>query len=177
MEKPTISALKQIQKEMEHSKKDIQEMQDLIMNSTSGNFNEKRVFIEAKYRDLSERIKSHEIKIYNIERYARRKNLLFYGVDNSDHLRPEQRCKRMEKNVLYLLNNIMKIQCQSHDIEYIRSLRPKDPKFRSVVVTFVSMKKKIEILRRKKVLCGTAFYINDDIPLRLSNRRGQIKPK
>ncbi|XP_063370363.1 uncharacterized protein LOC134658641 [Cydia amplana] len=69
----------------------------------------------------------------------------------------------------------MKVQCDSENIDSLRRLGKRTDKCRPVLVTFTTAKKKIELLKRKKMLAATGYYINEDFPQQVLNKRKELQ--
>ncbi|CAG9118101.1 unnamed protein product [Plutella xylostella] len=71
----------------------------------------------------------------------------------------------------------MKIPCDKSEIEYIRRIGKKGDKPRPVAVTLLTMYKKIEILKNKKSLDGSPYYIKEDFTQKVLEKRRALQPQ
>ena len=107
-----------------------------------------------------------------MEKFKRRKNLLFFGVAEN-----EKSYHDLEKTVLDIINNVIKIKCERNCIEYVRRLGIKADKVRPIDVTMLTMGLKIKIQKNKKKLETTSYYIKEDFPLEILNKRKALQSK
>ncbi|CAG4983992.1 unnamed protein product [Parnassius apollo] len=112
--------LRKIQDEMSQQKVDMVAMKEDIKNTINNNINEKFKSLENKNLQLEQKLETQKLSIDNFERFNRRKNLLFFGVEE-----PEISYQDLEKKVLDIINNILNIKCEKHYIESVRRLRKK----------------------------------------------------
>lgn len=132
--------------------------------------NERFFKIESKYHELTQKIEKQEIKIHNFEKEARKRNIIFFGIEET-----EKSYNNLESIILDIINNKMKINCENRDIEYCRRLGRKGTKIRPVAVTLSTMGKKIELLKNKKLLSNSKFYIKEDYPPEVLIKRKELQ--
>lgn len=159
-----------MQAEMRQQKTDMLEMKEDIKNTINNNVNEKFKSLELKNEFLEQQIEKQKISIDNFERYMRRKNLLIFGVE--EH---EKSYQDLEKIVLDLINNKINVRCESNSIEFVRRMGQKGEKVRPIVITLVTMGLKIKIQKNKKNLENTHYYIKEDFPLEVRNKRKELQ--
>lgn len=159
--------LKNIQAEMQQQKIEIREMKEEITNAINNSINERFRNLEEKNTLLEDKIKMQE---QSLDYLTRRKNLIFFGVDEK-----EKYYNELETNILNLINNDMHIPCGKSNIESVRRLGKKESKIRPVVVTFTTLGKKIEILKNKKSLAEKSFYVKEDFPKEILNKRRELQ--
>lgn len=159
--------LRDIKIEMQQQKIEIREMKEEITNTINNSINERFRNLEEKNFILEEKIKNQE---QNLEYLTKRKNLLFFGVPEKENYYSE-----LENNILHLIISDMQISCGKSNIEAVRRLGKKDNKIRPVVVTFTTMGKKIEILRKKKELTDKSYYVKEDFPKEVLNKRRELQ--
>lgn len=162
--------LKMMQEEMRQQKVDMLAMKEDIKNTINNNINEKFKNLETKNEQLEQRLDSQKLVIDNFEKSLRRKNLLFFGVEER-----EKSYQELEKKVLDIINNIMNIKCEKHYIESVRRLGKKTDTVRPIVITLLTMGMKIQILKNKKNLENSSYYIKEDYPLEVLNKRKELQ--
>lgn len=158
--------LKSMQEEMRQQKVDMLAMKEDIKNTINNNINEKFKYLETKNEILEQKLETQNIAISNFERFMRRKNLLFFGVEER-----EKSYQDLEKIVLDIIRNILNIECENNCIESTRRLGKKGEKIRPIVVTMLTMGLKLQIQKNKKKLETTPYYIKEDFPLEVLNKR------
>ncbi|CAG5013246.1 unnamed protein product [Parnassius apollo] len=162
--------LRKMQEEMSQQKVDMVAMKEDIKNTINNNINEKFKSLENKNLQLEQKLETQKLSIDNFERFNRRKNLLFFGVEER-----EISYQDLEKKVLDIINNILNIKCEKHYIESVRRLGKKSDKIRPIVTTLLTMGMKIEILKNKKNLETTSYYIKEDFPLEVLKKRKELQ--
>lgn len=162
--------LSSIQEEMRKQKVNMLAMKEDIKNTINNNINEKFKHLETQNQLLEQKLENQNILICNFERHIRKKNLLFFGVEER-----EKSYHDLEKIILNIINNILNIKCQFNCIESIRRLGKKSEKVRPIVVTMLTMGLKIQIQKNKKKLEKTPYYIKEDFPLDVLNKRKALQ--
>ncbi|CAH2088828.1 unnamed protein product [Euphydryas editha] len=162
--------LRNMQEEMRQQKADILDMKEDIKNTIISNMSEKFNSLEVKNEQLEQQLVSHKNKIESIERLARRRNLLFFGVEER-----ERSYQDLENKVLDIINNMLNINCNEYGIETVRRLGKKGEKVRPIVVTLTTMGLKIKVLKNKKNLATSPYYIKEDFPLEVINKRKELQ--
>lgn len=159
-----------MQEEIRQQKVNMQDMKEDIKNTINNNINEKFKHIETKYEQLEQNLEKQKTAIDNLERFKRRKNLLFFGVEEN-----ENNYFGLEKTILDIIRNALKISCENNCIEYVRRLGKKGEKTRPVIVTLLTMGLKIKIQQNKKKLESTTYYIKEDYPIDVLNKRKALQ--
>lgn len=162
--------LKMMQEEMRQQKMDMLAMKEDIKCTINNNINEKFKNLENKNEKLEQKLESQKLAIDNFEKSLRRKNLLFFGVEER-----EKSYQELEKKVLDIINNIMNIKCEKYYIESARRLGKKNDRVRPIVITLLTMGMKIQILKNKKKLENSSYYIKEDYPLEVLNKRKELQ--
>lgn len=159
-----------MQEEMRQQKVEMLNMKEDIKNNINSNINEKFKSLENKNLLLEQKLET-QIKITdNFERSNRRKNLLFFGVEET-----EKSYHDLENKLLDIINNKLNINCDETGIEFAKRLGKKSEKVRPIVVTLLTMGLKIQIQKNKKSLNGTLYYIKEDFPLEVLNKRKELQ--
>lgn len=161
--------LENMQKEMKQQKIDMLEMKEDIKTTIINNINDKFRSLEIKSDHLEKKLEEHSSAINNLERYMRRKNLIIFGVEER-----EKSYHDLEKTILDIINNYFNLQYEN-GIEAVRRLGKKGDKIRPVVVTFSTMGLKIKIQQNQKCLKNSPYYIKQDYPLEVLNKRRELQ--
>lgn len=159
--------LKDIQIEMQQQKLEIREMKEDITNAINNKINERFRDLEERNELLEEKIKNQQ---QNFEYLSTRRNVLFFGVAEE-----EIHYSELESKILSLIINDMQITCGKSNIEFVRRIGKRGNKIRPVVVTFTTMGKKIEILRKKKTITDKSYYVKEDFPKEVLNKRKELQ--
>lgn len=159
-----------MQEEMRQQKEDMRDMKEDIKNTINNNINEKFKYLETKNDFLEAKLETQKKSIDNFERFMRRKNLLIFGVEER-----EKNYHDLEKMVLDFIKNILNIRCEYNSIESVRRLGKKGEKVRPIVITLLTMGLKIQIQKNKKILENTPYYIKEDFPLEVLNKRKELQ--
>ncbi|KAJ2945264.1 hypothetical protein O0L34_g9341 [Tuta absoluta] len=162
--------LRSMQDEMKQQKIDIRTMKEDIKTAINENINEKFKNFEIKNQQIEEKLESQQNKIDSFERYMRRKNLLIFGVEEK-----ERNYYQLEERVLDIINNKINIKCDRYAIESVRRLGKKSEKIRPVVLTLLTMGIKIQILKNKNNLESSPYYIKEDYPMDILNKRRALQ--
>ncbi|GBP46897.1 hypothetical protein EVAR_37801_1 [Eumeta japonica] len=161
-----------LQEEVRQQKVDMQSMKEEIKNTIINTVNDKITQIEIKNEQLEENLEKQKTSIKNLERFNRRKNLIFFGVEEN-----EKSYHSLEEIILDIIRNYLKIRCDDNCIEYVRRLGKKGEKIRPIVVTLHTMGLKIKIQKNKKKLETTSYYIKEDYPLDVLIKRKELHVK
>lgn len=160
-----------MQHDLKQNKQDMLEMKEDIKNTINNNINEKFTSLELKNELLEKKLDEQSTKIYNLERQCRRKNLVFFGLEEE-----EKSYHQLEEIIINAINNYLKIPCDRSNIEAVRRLGKRGEKIRPVVVTFSTLGYKIKIQTSKKHgLKNTQYYIKEDYPIDILNKRKELQ--
>lgn len=160
-----------MQEGMMQQKIDMEDMKEDIKTTINNNIDEKFKNLEGRNEIIEQKLEAQTVKINNLERTLRQKNLILFGVAEN-----ERSYWDLEKEVLNILNSIHNIKCDSNSIEYLRRIGKKGEKVRPIVVTFITMGLKIKILKNKKMLeQSTPYYIKEDFPPEILSKRKELQ--
>lgn len=85
-----------------------------ITNNINGNIDKKFKALEERNRITEEKIENQERRINQLERGIRKKNVVFFGVEEV-----EKSYGELERIVLDIINNKMNISCNTNEIECV----------------------------------------------------------
>ncbi|CAF4744203.1 unnamed protein product [Pieris macdunnoughi] len=93
-----------------------------------------------------------------------------FGVEESENTYFE-----LENIIVNIINMFFEFPCDKNNIELVRRLGKKGDNIRPVVITFNSMSYKLHILKNKSCLENTQYYIKEDYPIEVLNRRKELQ--
>lgn len=162
--------LLKLQQDMAHQKQDMFDMKEDIKSTINNNINEKFNILEQKNAILEKKIEDQGVIISNFERHIRRKNIVMFGVEEY-----EESYHELEERMIDIVNTCFKLQYNKSHYEEIRRLGKKGEKIRPVVITFSTVGFKVNVLKNKSVLKGTSYYIKEDYPTEVLNKRKELQ--
>lgn len=165
-----MKLLLEMQQEIKQQKSEMMEMQEDIKNTINNNINEKFKNLEIKNEILEEKIETQKMAINNLERHIRRKNLIIFGVEEG-----EKSYHELEKNIVNIINTHFNLQYDKTYIESVRRLGKKSVKVRPVIITFTTLGFKLNIQKNSKCLEKTPYYVKQDYPLEILNKRKALQ--
>lgn len=114
---------------------------------------------------LEEIVKQQRIKIAELERDTRNKNLIFHGVEEVDD-------NNTEETVLNIIENELKITCNEDNLDFVKRLGRKDNnKIRPILIKFATGKMRRNILENSRKLKDTNIFITEDFPKEVLEKR------
>lgn len=169
-----LKMFQKIQIDISKQKEDMRNMEENIKQSINKNIDEKFSTMELKTIELESKIEEQQLQIDRLEREVRKKNLIFFGVEET-----EKNYNELQNMILDIINNIMGISCQYWEIESFRRMGRKGNKLRPIAVTFTTVGRKIELLRKRKSLessdTTSSIYIKEDFPPKVLSKRKQLQ--
>ena len=118
-------------------------------------------------------IENQEIRLDNLEKDVKRRNVIIYGVSDDKHERYEAR----EEKVIEILRGIG----SSVTIENVDSTNRlgifKDNNNRPILVRFITERAKKMVLSKAKNLKGKDIWINEDYTTKIQHERKLLVPK
>lgn len=169
-----MNALKKIQRELDDQKTTIRESAKNVTEQVTLNINkmlEEKFFIwEEKHEKLKELVENQEKRIYFLEKQARQRNVIFFGIEET-----ESSYENLEINIIKWIEQYLSITLTYIDIQEARRLGKKGDRPRPIAVTFSTLGIKIKILKQKQVLKDTNYYIQADYPKHVLEKRKELK--
>lgn len=160
--------LLKIHEDMQEQKKEIKEMEEKILN----NMNDKFSAVENKYNNLEKILNKQEIRIDGLEKHIRKRNIMIFGVEETENSYVD-----LENIILQIINTVIGIPLLRAEIETVRRLGRNDGKTRPIVLTLTTTGKKILLLKGKKKLEKTNYYIKEDFPPKVLEKRKELQPE
>lgn len=162
--------MKIIQEELVEQKVEFQHMERNITTNINNNINNKFERMEIKYAELEKTVEKQEERLDMIEKQLRKKNLVFFGVEET-----EKNYEALELNLVKIINDKMKVPCSPSEVESVRRIGKRGDKPRPIVLTLTTTGKKLQILKRKKTLDDSTYYIKEDFPAKILNIRKELQ--
>ncbi|XP_046964210.1 uncharacterized protein LOC124540379 [Vanessa cardui] len=164
--------LQSIQKDLQQQKTDMKNMQETITTSINENINLQFQKLDKRFENLEKKVEEQEKYIDIIDNKLRKKNLIFFGLEEK-----EKSYQELEDAILDVTNNLLTTSCKRWEIESVTRIGKKGHNPRPVIVTFSTLGKKIQVLKSKKYLkelnCG--YYIKEDFPPKLVQKRKELQ--
>ncbi|XP_041976704.1 protein unc-13 homolog C-like [Aricia agestis] len=169
-----MSMLRKIQKELDEQKSTIVQSAEKVTEQVTQNiqciFEEKFKILEEKYENLKEKIENQEKRLYFLEKQSRQRNVVFFGIEEK-----ERSYADLEKNLLQFINDNFSLNINKIDIQEIKRIGKKDNKPRPVIATFTTLGTKIEIFKKSYTLKNTPYYIKEDLPKYVLEKRKELQ--
>lgn len=169
-----MNALKNIQKEIDEQKNTILRNGEKVTEQVTQNINcileEKFKLLDEKYDSLKEKIENQEKRLYFIEKQMRKNNIVFFGLEET-----EISYSNLEDIMINFIKEHFSMDLDKRDIQEIKRIGKKGERSRPIVVTFLTFGIKINIFKRKNSLKNTAFYITEDYPQNILEKRKELQ--
>lgn len=150
----------------------LDEMTRNITDNISRNLEEGLNSIKAEQESNRKHTEEHHRQIGNIERELRKRNILIFGVEEG-----ENNYWQLEDTVLEIINNILQVDCEPKEIDFVRRIgNPKNQK-RPIIVGFLTFRKKLLVVKNKRLLSEYEIYIKDDFPQEVLKERKRLQPE
>lgn len=169
-----MNMLRKIQKELDEQKATIVESAANVTKEVTQNINltleEKFKIIEEKHDNLKEKLENQEKRLYFLEKQSKQRNIVIFGLAET-----ETSYENLETNIINFLNQYLSIGLESRDIQETRRIGNKGAKPRPITVTFTTLGTKIKKFRQRKLLKDTAYYIKEDFPRHILEKRKELQ--
>lgn len=162
--------LKNLQKDISQQRIEIKNMKDEISNPIIEIINTKFKEIMSKNEQLEEIIHDQQEKIENLEKQVRMKNIVLFGFEEN-----EKSYEDLEKTIIKFFHDYLQIECATYDIESATRLGRKGDKIRPIKISFSKLSTKIKILKNKKKLEKTSYYIKQDFSPQIIEKRKELQ--
>ena len=169
-----MNALVNIQKELSEQKIEIRKSGENVTEQITQNLNiileEKFASWEEKHQKLRDMVEYQERRIQFMEKQARQRNIVFFGIKEN-----ESSYVDLENNLIKIIKDHLSINLENRDLEAIKRVGRKGDKPRPLVATFSTLGIKINICKQKRLLKNTSYYIDDDYPKHILEKRKELK--
>jgi hypothetical protein len=169
-----LNALKKIQAELDEQKTMIRESGKNVTDQVTQNINkilEEKFFIwEEKHEVLKDIVNNQEKRLYFLEKQAKQRNIVFFGIEEN-----ELSYENLEINIIRWIEEYLSIKLSYCDIQEVKRIGKKGERPRPIVVTFSTLGIKIKIFKQKKELKDTLYYMKEDYPKYVLEKRKELQ--
>lgn len=169
-----LKALQKIQKELDEQKITIQKSGESVTEQVTQNINNildlKFKNLEGKYENLKDRVGDQEKRLYFLEKQARQRNIVLFGLEET-----ESSYHNLENIIMNFINQHFSIKIDLRDIQEAKRIGKKGDRPRPIIITVSTLGIKISIFKQKKVLEDTPYYIKEDYPEYVLNKRKELQ--
>lgn len=171
-----ITTLRLIQKDLEDQKIAIKESGIEVAKTVTDNVNlildEKLSQLEQKYKTLEEQFEMQEQRLHILEKQARSRNIVFFGIEEHNSI---YSYSDLETEIINFTSKYLGIKLDRKEIQEIRKIGKNTKKPRPIVMTLTTVGRKIEILKQKKLLKDSNYYIKEDYPQHILEKRRMLQ--
>lgn len=122
---------------------------------------------------ISGRVEKMDIKINQLEKDARRRNVVLFGV--AEEFRNYW---DLENFVCLFLNEKLELPVNESHIDFVRRLgKTESNKARPILIAFTQLRTKLLVLKNSPKLKGSSVNISEDFPREVLEIRKQLLPK
>lgn len=168
-----MNMLRKIQSELNEQKLTIVQSAESVTQQVTHNINfkleEKFNLMEEKYNNLEEKLENQEKRLYFLEKQSRQRNIVIFGLAET-----ETSYENPEENIINFIKQYFSIGLESRDIQETRRIGKKGEKPRPITVTFTTLGTKIKIFKQRKLLKNTDYYIKEDFPQHILEKRKEL---
>lgn len=169
-----MNMLKIIQNELNEQKATIVQSAEKVTEQVTQNIkstlDEKFKSIDEKYENLKEKLETQEKRLYILEKQSKQRNIVIFGLEESEKLYTD-----LEKNIQSFINKYFSVGLELRDIQETRRIGKKGEKPRPISVTFTTLGTKIEIFKKRRVLKDTTYYIKEEFPQQVLEKRRELQ--
>ncbi|XP_063369763.1 uncharacterized protein LOC134658089 [Cydia amplana] len=169
-----MAALRNIQKDLEEQKIEIRKSGENVAELVTLNVNkildEKKILWEENHEKLKEKVESQEKKIYFLEKQARQRNIVFFGIKED-----ETSYANLQDNITRFIKENFSVDLDHRDIQEVKRIGKKGERPRPLIVTFTTLGMKINIFKKKGVLKDTDYYLKEDYPQQVLEKRRELQ--
>lgn len=169
-----MNALKNIQKELDDQRTEIRKSGENVTKQVTLNINkildERFAIWEGKHEKLKEKIENQEKRIYFLEKQARQRNIVFFGLEEK-----EKSYDNLQDIIINFINERFTTKLESRDIQEIKRIGKPGERPRPVIVTFATLGIKINIFKQKVILKDTQYYMKEDFPQQVLVKRRELQ--
>ncbi|KAJ8727744.1 hypothetical protein PYW07_001863 [Mythimna separata] len=166
-----MEMLLDLKKEIAEQKEEIKSNSKNIVNEINDNMNHKFQQLCLENEEIQLKLEKQNSRLDYIEKEMRKKNIVIFGVEET-----EKGYFELQDKILGIMSNILKISCIPNDIEAVQRRGKKvEGKVRPVVITFTTLGMKIKALKNKNHLENCEYYIKQDYPKNILEKRAELK--
>lgn len=169
-----MSMLRKIEKELDEQKLTILHSAEKVTEQVTQNINiileNKFHELNVKYDNLKEKLENQEKRLYFLEKQSRQRNIIIFGLEET-----ERSYKDLVNIVINFIHRYFQIDLQQRDIQETRRIGKKGEKHRPISITFTTLGVKIEIFKNRRILNDTTYYIKEDFPPHILEKRKELQ--
>lgn len=169
-----MNILRKIQNELDEQKTTIVQQAEKVTEQVTQNINnllvEKFQAMEEKYENLKETLENQEKRLYFLEKQSRQRNVVIFGLEET-----ERSYADLEKIVMNFIHKYFPLKLQRSDVQEARRIGKKGDKPRPITVTLSTLGIKIDILKQRQKLKDTTYYIKEDFPHYILEKRKELQ--
>ncbi|XP_047543315.1 uncharacterized protein LOC125075649 [Vanessa atalanta] len=167
-------ALKNIQKDIDEQKSEIRKSADKVTERVTQNINkildEKLTKLQVQQDQLKEKLDNQEKRIYFLEKQARQRNVVFFGIEEK-----ESSYDNLQNNIYSFIKKYFSTDIELRDIQELRRVGKKGDRPRPIIATFSTLGIKINIMKQRGLLKDTQYYVKEDYPLQVLEKRRELQ--
>lgn len=129
--------------------------------------------INTELVELKRRLENQEKRLYYLEKNSVQRNIVFFGVEENENYSYFKLLEQIQE----IIRKHMKLEIQEFEIESVRRIGKKGDRPRPISATFTTLGTKIKILKNRKTLAGTEYYIKEEFPAEVLKVREGLKLK
>lgn len=161
--------LLEIKNQQEEQRLATQELRKEILEKIESTVIVKLQEVTEKQNEIEEKIKNQEKAIENFEKQLRKRNLIFFGIHET-----EQNYFELQNRILDIINDEYLVKCEDNEIQEVYRIGKKSLNPRPVVVCFSTFAKKLSILKKSKTI-QTSHYVKQDFPKNVLLKRRELQ--
>lgn len=169
-----MQELRKIRKDLDEQKTAIEKSGEKVTKKVTKNINcileDKFKLFNEKYEHLKEQCENQEKRLYFIEKQARKNNVVFFGIKET-----ETSYSNLESLILNFIKDHFSQELDRRDIQEVRRIGKKGERPRPIIVTFCTLGTKINLFKNRSVLKNTGYYITDDYPQKILEKRKELQ--
>lgn len=169
----TDKILRAIENASRESKKDIENLTDIINNKILG-IEEDINILKSENKALRESVERLKISHIKLECNNRKQNLIFFGFNDTSE---EDNLINFIIKMCNFINTNLKVECKESDIDYVKRIGLDSAKTKPILIKFHSESIKTKIEENRKLLKGTRIFVHKDLPkeIRENKRKKYIE--
>lgn len=169
-----MNALRGIRNELDEQKVTILKSSERVTDQVTQNINnileEKFKRLEEKYDVLKEKMENQEKRLYFLEKQVRQRNIVIFGLEET-----ETSYFNLEENIVRFIDKYLSVKLDRRDIQESRRIGKKGDRPRPLTITFSTLGIKIEIIKKRRNLNNTSYYIKEDYPQNIIEKRKKLQ--
>lgn len=105
-----------------------------------------------------------------MEKQARKNNIVFFGIEET-----ENSYQMLENIIIDFVNKYFSLDLDHRDIQEVKRIGKKGEMSRPIIATFTTLGTKIKIFKQRRALKETTYYITEDYPKQILERRKELQ--